>query len=82
MTLRGFFVHAIAILSNHILEYCAQVHESTPGEESLEVVLVNEEAVGTADTVRCGAKVLRGGSGLENIYPFIGSTMTMVYLFS
>ncbi|KAG5625769.1 hypothetical protein H5410_010987 [Solanum commersonii] len=82
MALRGFFVHAIAILSNHILKYCAHVHESTLGEESLEVVLVNAEAVETADTVRCGAKVLCGSSRLENIYSFTGSTMTMVYVFS
>ncbi|KAK6805234.1 hypothetical protein RDI58_003019 [Solanum bulbocastanum] len=82
MALREFFMHATTILSNHILEYYAQVHRSKLGEEFLEVVLVDEEAIGTADTVRCGAKILRGGGGLENIFPPTGSTMTMACLLS
>uniref|UniRef100_M1BUW9 ATP-dependent clp protease ATP-binding subunit clpx n=1 Tax=Solanum tuberosum TaxID=4113 RepID=M1BUW9_SOLTU len=77
MALRGSFVHATAVLINHILEYCAQVPGSKPGEESVEVVLVDEEAVGTADTIGCGAKILHGSSGLENISPTTGSSMTM-----
>lgn len=75
-------MHATAILINHILEYCAQVPGSKPGEESVELVLVDEEAVGTADAVGCGAKVLRGSSGLEKISPPTGSTMTVVCLLS
>ena len=72
-------MHTTAILLNHILEYCAQVHGSKPSEEFLEVVFVDEEeAVGTVDIVGCGAKVLRGSSGLENISRPTGSTMTMV----
>uniref|UniRef100_K4BAT1 Uncharacterized protein n=1 Tax=Solanum lycopersicum TaxID=4081 RepID=K4BAT1_SOLLC len=79
--LRVSFVHATTTLSQHILGYCAQVHGSKPGKEAVEVVLVDEEAVGTANAVGCGAKVLRGSSRLENIPPpppHTGLTMTMV----
>ena len=75
-------MHATTTLSQHILGYCAQVHGSKPGKEAVEVVLVDEEAVGTADTIGCGAKILCGSSGLENISPTTGSSMTMVCLLS
>lgn len=75
-------MHATTILIDHILEYCAQVSGSKPGKEFIEVVLVDEEAVGTADTIGCGAKILCGSSGLENISPTTGSSMTMVCLLS
>ncbi|KAJ8572676.1 hypothetical protein K7X08_009187 [Anisodus acutangulus] len=70
-------LHVAAVLLDHTLEYCAQVPGSKPGEDSVDVVLVDEEAVGTADTPGCGAKVLRGSSGLENLSCPAGSTMTM-----
>ncbi|KAL3349951.1 hypothetical protein AABB24_022819 [Solanum stoloniferum] len=66
-----------SILESILTEAMFEVPGSKPGEESIEVVLVDEEAVGTADTIGCGAKILRGSSGLENISPTTGSSMTM-----
>ncbi|XP_027773720.1 uncharacterized protein LOC107002627 isoform X2 [Solanum pennellii] len=51
-------------------DHFRKVHGSKPREESLELVFVDEEAVGTADTVGCGAKVLRGSSGWR-IFPLL-----------
>ncbi|MCD9639901.1 CLP protease regulatory subunit clpx2, mitochondrial [Datura stramonium] len=65
-----------SILESILTEAMFEVPGSKPGEESVEVVLVDEEAVGTADTAGCGAKVLRGSSGLENMSPSTGLTMT------
>lgn len=66
-----------SILESILTEAMFEVPGSKPGEESVELVLVDEEAVGTADAVGCGAKVLRGSSGLEKISPPTGSTMTV-----
>ncbi|TMW98300.1 hypothetical protein EJD97_004219 [Solanum chilense] len=66
-----------SILESILTEAMFEVPGSKPGEESVEVVLVDEEAVGTADTIGCGAKILCGSSGLENISPTTGSSMTM-----
>lgn len=80
MALRGSFVQVTTVLINHILEYCAQVPGSKPGEDFVEVVLVDEEAVGTADISGCGAKVLHRSSVLEHASRPPGSTVTMVCL--
>ncbi|CAN4108214.1 unnamed protein product [Withania somnifera] len=66
-----------SILESILTEAMFEVPGSKPGEESVEVVLVDEEAVGTVDTAGCGAKVLRGSSGMENISRSTGSIMTM-----
>ncbi|XP_060167542.1 CLP protease regulatory subunit CLPX2, mitochondrial isoform X2 [Lycium barbarum] len=66
-----------SILESILTEAMYEVPDSKPGGDSVEVVLVDEEAVGTADTAGCGAKVLRGSSGLENLSCPTGSTMTM-----
>ncbi|KAK4339845.1 hypothetical protein RND71_041307 [Anisodus tanguticus] len=66
-----------SILESILTEAMFEVPGSKPGEDSVEVVLVDEEAVGTADTAGCGAKILRGSSGLEILSRTAGSTMTM-----
>lgn len=66
-----------SILESILTEAMFEVPGSKPGEESVEIVLVDEEAVGTADTAGCGAKVLRGSSGMENISRSTGSTITI-----
>ncbi|PHT41516.1 ATP-dependent Clp protease ATP-binding subunit ClpX [Capsicum baccatum] len=66
-----------SILESILTEAMFEVPGSKPGEESVEVVLVDEEAVGTADKAGCGAKILRGSSRVENISHPTGSTMTM-----
>ncbi|KAJ8529717.1 hypothetical protein K7X08_036552 [Anisodus acutangulus] len=66
-----------SILESILTEAMFEVPGSKPGEDSVEVVLVDEEAVGTADTAGCGAKILRGSSGLEILSRPAGSTMTM-----
>ncbi|KAM3377801.1 CLP protease regulatory subunit CLPX2, mitochondrial [Capsicum galapagoense] len=66
-----------SILESILTEAMFEVPGSKPGEESVEVVLVDEEAVGTADKAGCGAKILRGSSKVENISHPTGSTMTM-----
>ncbi|XP_009613098.1 CLP protease regulatory subunit CLPX2, mitochondrial isoform X1 [Nicotiana tomentosiformis] len=66
-----------SILESILTEAMFEVPGSKPGEDSVEVVLVDEEAVGTADISGCGAKVLRRSSGLEHASRPVGSTVTM-----
>nr|XP_016483328.1 PREDICTED: CLP protease regulatory subunit CLPX2, mitochondrial-like [Nicotiana tabacum] len=66
-----------SILESILTEAMFEVPGSKPGEDSVEVVLVDEEAVGTADISGCGAKVLHRSSGLEHASRPVGSTVTM-----
>ncbi|XP_075073641.1 CLP protease regulatory subunit CLPX2, mitochondrial-like isoform X2 [Nicotiana tabacum] len=66
-----------SILESILTEAMFEVPGSKPGEDFVEVVLVDEEAVGTADISGCGAKVLHRSSVLEHASRPPGSTVTM-----
>ncbi|XP_065870867.1 CLP protease regulatory subunit CLPX2, mitochondrial [Euphorbia lathyris] len=53
-----------AMLENILTEAMYEIPENTTGADCINVVLVDEEAVGTMDTPGCGAKILRGDGAL------------------
>ncbi|KAE9445571.1 hypothetical protein C3L33_22530, partial [Rhododendron williamsianum] len=54
-----------AILENILTEAMFQVPDAKSGNDTIDAVVVDEEAVGSVDTPGCGAKVLRRDGLLE-----------------
>jgi hypothetical protein len=45
--------------------YVVQIPETKVGEDKIDAVVVDEDAVGTAERPGCGAKILRGDGALD-----------------
>uniref|UniRef100_A0ACD5VXN8 Uncharacterized protein n=1 Tax=Avena sativa TaxID=4498 RepID=A0ACD5VXN8_AVESA len=53
-----------AILENFLLEAMYEIPDEKPGNERIDAVVVDEEAIGSVDKPGCGAKILRGDGAL------------------
>ncbi|GMP63241.1 hypothetical protein CsSME_00025006 [Camellia sinensis var. sinensis] len=60
-----------AILENILTEAMFEVPDAKSGNDSIDAVVVDEEAVGSVDTPGCGAKILRRDGSVE---PFLHQT--------
>ncbi|KAL7002107.1 hypothetical protein U1Q18_003260 [Sarracenia purpurea var. burkii] len=60
-----------AILENILTEAMFQIPDGNSGNTNIEAVVVDEEAVGSVDTMGCGAKILHRDGALE---PFLHQT--------
>ncbi|KAF3337827.1 ATP-dependent Clp protease ATP-binding subunit ClpX [Carex littledalei] len=54
-----------AILENILVDAMYEIPETKVGEDKIDAVVVDEEAVGTAERPGCGAKILRGDGALD-----------------
>ncbi|GMP63242.1 hypothetical protein CsSME_00025006 [Camellia sinensis var. sinensis] len=69
-----------AILENILTEAMFEVPDAKSGNDSIDAVVVDEEAVGSVDTPGCGAKILRRDGSVEPFLHQTKSTNPMVYL--
>ncbi|KAM0925910.1 hypothetical protein ACQ4PT_003806 [Festuca glaucescens] len=53
-----------AILENFLLEAMYEIPDEKAGDERVDAVVVDEEAIGSVDRPGCGAKILRGDGAL------------------
>ncbi|XAR56248.1 hypothetical protein NMG60_11036652 [Bertholletia excelsa] len=63
-----------AILENILTEAMFEVPDSNSGNDAIEAVVVDEEAVGSLDTQGCGVKIVRKNGSLE---PLLRQTKSM-----
>ncbi|XP_078172973.1 CLP protease regulatory subunit CLPX1, mitochondrial-like isoform X2 [Carex rostrata] len=54
-----------AILENILVDAMYEIPEMKVGEDKIDAVVVDEEAVGTDESPGCGAKILRGDGALD-----------------
>ncbi|KAL6614040.1 hypothetical protein ACP70R_036310 [Stipagrostis hirtigluma subsp. patula] len=54
-----------AILESTLLEAMYEIPDEKTGNERVDAVVVDEEAIGSVDRAGCGAKILRGDGALE-----------------
>ena len=57
----------VGLLWHTIYSQYAQIPDIKENTDSVDAVLVDEEAVGPVDTPGCGAKILRGGGAFERL---------------
>ncbi|XP_073116096.1 CLP protease regulatory subunit CLPX1, mitochondrial-like isoform X3 [Elaeis guineensis] len=55
-----------AILENILIDAMYEIPDLKTGDERIDAVVVDEEAVGSVDRPGCGAKILRGDGALEH----------------
>nr|GMD48421.1 CLP protease regulatory subunit CLPX2, mitochondrial-like [Ipomoea batatas] len=63
-----------SILESILTEAMFEVPDARPGNDGVDMVLVDEEAVGSLDTPGCGAKILHGNAGSERLSSAMTST--------
>ncbi|KAL6512184.1 CLP protease regulatory subunit clpx1, mitochondrial [Orobanche gracilis] len=54
-----------AILESLLMDAMYEIPDATTGKDRVDVVVVDEESVGTTDVPGCGGKILRGDGALE-----------------
>nr|GMD43954.1 CLP protease regulatory subunit CLPX2, mitochondrial-like [Ipomoea batatas]GMD47306.1 CLP protease regulatory subunit CLPX2, mitochondrial-like [Ipomoea batatas] len=70
-----------SILESILTEAMFEVPDARPGNDGVDMVLVDEEAVGSLDTPGCGAKILHGNAGSERLSSAMTSTDKAVCFF-